>query len=743
MPSLSRPQRAIVLAHVLLALVFGAVIPPYEAHDETGHFAVIQHLRTHGVLPDARRPDKAFFDQAHQPPLYYLTVAALTYWTQPEAPSPARNPFSFDGSNRRGVRILLRQPGEDFPWAGHVLALHAARMVSALLGGAMITLIAAAAGLIFRARPGAAVLTTAIAAFNPQTLFMAAMVNNDILIGLMGAALVYALLRLLDTQHQRLRDLALPGAMLGLSLVSKNSALALIGFVGLALLVLARHSGWSWAALIKRGLWLYLTAVIVAAPLYVSNLLRYGQLLVDRERDNKLLTQPGLLAEGLGVGLRDDWLLRIFSNAFRTFWGTFGWGNVPQPDWVYSVVAGLCAVALIGALLRLHNTSHRERTGLGIAAALGVTMLLLPTYRAIAFQDPALLPGRYLMPALFGYTALLGFGAAGPWNRPALALLLVWPVAVVFGLLRPAYQPALRSVSDAKPLLRYADVAELLAVNGQSVMIEDREGPRLYARVRLTWRALRPTERAYALGIGVIGRNNDVLGSLNSYPQRGNYPSTVWQPGAVFTDEYDILLEKPCTKLPALGRINIAMFEVAVNPETGVVTPGAGLPVRDTAGVEIAPLAGRFKIEQPTGRYPIWWQEPRARFDNALGLRDTRVPGETQAGQPLVVHAQYELLNETSRDVTVFVHAYDRDGQPIAQDDHAPSGGALPTSLMSPGECADEVFTLNIPTDARGPLTLVTGWYDVNGRMTATTALDPQQPRFKDDLVPLGTVVLR
>lgn len=744
---LARWQRIIVLAHALLAVLYGVIIPPYEAHDETGHFAYLQHLVTQHSLPDARAADKAFLDQSHQPPLYYLITGALIAWSDPADAAPPRNLFAFDGSNRRGVRILLRQPGEDFPWHGSILALHAARLASALLSTLMIVVITRAARQLFPDAPGAALITTAIAAFNPQVLFMAAMVNNDVMVSLTGALTAFAALRL--NAAPKARNAIVLGLALGLSLASKNSALALLGFVAGALLVMAWRQRWPLRALISRGAMVYGAAALVAAPHYLYNLTRYGQLLVDREADNKILTQQSLFTEGVAVGLRDAWLPRIFVNAFRTFWGTFGWGNVQQPDWVYWTVFAFCMIGLASALLALRRANAERRTQALILAGLIVAMLLLPTYRAISFQDPALLPGRYLMPSLLGYAALLGLG----WHalaqrianvqRAILATLAAWALIVPLALLRPAYSPALESAPDSPAILTFGDAVSVHAIDARTVFLPDREGARHYARVRVTWRALRPTVEPYAIGVTVLGRNNEALGSINVYPQRGNYPSTVWTPGATFTDEYDILLEKPCAALPALGRVALALFTVDVDPATRAVRVKDRMSALDAEGRPVDAIVGRFKIDAPPLPYPIWWQEPRVRFDGAIGLRDIDLPETASPGQPLRVGINYDLLAPLSRDAQVFVHALDAQGKLVAQDDHAPFGGTYPSNLWDPGDCARERFTLNIPADFSGSLQLVTGWYDAVGRLRATTAFDAAQPELPDGLAPVGRVVVK
>jgi hypothetical protein len=124
----TRWQWLIVAGHIALALLYGAINPPWEAHDETGHFAYVNHVASARGLPDAMSGEKVLFDQSHQPPLYYLIVAGLTFWIdRSDDLQPEFNHFALEGSNRRGFRIMLRQPAEAFPWQGTMLALHAAR----------------------------------------------------------------------------------------------------------------------------------------------------------------------------------------------------------------------------------------------------------------------------------------------------------------------------------------------------------------------------------------------------------------------------------------------------------------------------------------------------------------------------------------------------------------------------------------------------------------------------------------
>lgn len=731
---LTRPQWLIVAAHVALALIYGAIVPPWEAHDETGHFAYINHVVTTRSLPDANAEVKVLFDQSHQPPLYYLIASALTFWAdRSDDVQPEFNHFALDGTNRRGFRIMLRRPEEAFPWHGTILALHAARAVSALLTGLTIYLIAKSANAIFGVGSRAALLSTAIAAFNPQVIFMGAMVNNDAMAAATGAWATYGVIRIVHLTHDASRNThdaaratpyLLLGLALGLAFLSKNSALALIGFAALALAFIARRNKWPARALLRRGALTFGALVAIALPYLVYNLARYGRLLTDRNPNNPILTAPtSVIGEGVWVSIRDAWLPQLFANTFRTFWGKFGWGNVGLPEWAYWAFAALTLAGAAGCILAYRRAERTQRTLIIVLLMLGLAMMALPLYRALFYQDPALMPGRYLMPALTAYACLLGFGWSALMGqrgidarKPSLALagsLAGFALIVPFAYLQPRYQPALIAADETPALLTFGDLVQLVDATAQTTFLPDREGMRHYARVKLTWRALRTADEHYAFGVSVLGRGNEVLGSIVVFPNLGNYPATNWRAGDTFVDAYDILLEKPCARLPALGKLNVTVFPFAPLTESRPVSVTHTLPATDGEGRIVAPIVGRFKIGEAPPQ-PVFWQPPLARFDG-IWLRDVQLAAQVRPGETITATLTYEMIEPTDRRGTAFVHVLDADGRLVAQDDHAPMNGEYPTDLWDAGECARESFRLTIPPDARGTLRVATGFYAADG----------------------------
>jgi 4-amino-4-deoxy-L-arabinose transferase-like glycosyltransferase len=766
--SLTRWQWLIVVAHLALAVLYGALIPPWEAHDETGHFAYVNHVVQTRSLPDARDAEQALFDQSHQPPLYYLVASGLTFWLdRSDALQPQLNPWALDGTNRRGYRVMLRKTEETFPWSGTVLALHGARVVSALLTAAAVLLIGLSANTIFGRGTPAAVLSTAIAAFNPQFIFMGAMVNNDAMVALAGAAVGYGLLAILQAPSEAQSAIRNPqskiqnpksfiflGVSLGIAFLSKNNALALIPFTGLALLFIAWRNRWALRSLIVHGSITFGAFAIVAAPYVLYTWTRYGRLLLDRNPDNPLINQPtSVIGEGLFVSIRDMWLPQLFANTFRTFWGKFGWGNVGMDEWAYALFALFTLAGVVGCIIGWRRANRSLRTALTVLLMMGAMMMALPLYRAIFFQDPMLMPGRYLMPALTAYAGLLGFGwatlsaerkAQNAERNDQLPITnyqsLIIPSALAgfallipFFFILPRYAPSLIAASDAPALLTFGEQVQVTRVDARAELLPDREGMRPYARVTLDWRALNVTNQHYVFGISVLGRDNEVLGTMNVYPNRGNFPSTNWRAGDAFRDKYDILLEKPCAALPALGKLSVSVFQLDAINNAGQFSVTNVLPALDAEGRAISPLVGRFKIPEAPPM-PVFWQPPLASFDG-IWLRDVQLPSQASAGETLTATLLYEMVQPNGIAGTAFVHVLDASGKPIAQDDHAPQGGDYPTHLWDAGECVRESFRMTLPQDAAGPLRVVTGFY--------STA---EQQRFNtntpDNLVEIGKITL-
>src|SRR5437867_8332708 len=115
----------------LLSAYWAVTLPPFEAHDETGHFAYARAIAAEGALPDPARKLTEWFDESHQPPLYYALAALVARPFAPADPyTPMMNPFFLRGDRLAGVNAALHDPElERFPGTAPQQFLLAGRLL--------------------------------------------------------------------------------------------------------------------------------------------------------------------------------------------------------------------------------------------------------------------------------------------------------------------------------------------------------------------------------------------------------------------------------------------------------------------------------------------------------------------------------------------------------------------------------------------------------------------------------------
>jgi hypothetical protein len=77
------------------------------------------------------------------------------------------------------------------------------------------------------------------------------------------------------------------------------------------------------------------------------------------------------------------------------------------------------------------------------------------------------------------------------------------------------------------------------AASGQ---VEAVEAPVGGLPVKFHWRVLRPTEKPYTVFLQLLNESGEVVSSWDSQPFNGLYPTTLWSPGEVVVDEFQLPL---------------------------------------------------------------------------------------------------------------------------------------------------------------------------------------------------------
>jgi hypothetical protein len=113
------------------------------------------------------------------------------------------------------------------------------------------------------------------------------------------------------------------------------------------------------------------------------------------------------------------------------------------------------------------------------------------------------------------------------------------------------------------------------------------------------------------------------------------------------------------------------------------------------------------------------FSEP-AQLDGKVALVGvTPAPDENSSlvasrGESLNIELFWQALAKMDRDYTGFVHLLDANGRLVAQNDHQPRNGFLPTSIWREGLVLSDTYTIPVPQEASpGKYTLVAGMYDL------------------------------
>jgi len=678
--------RLILTFFLLLSATYSVVTPPFETPDEIWHFAFIHHLVTERSLPVSAPKTQALWrQQGVQAPGYYLAGALLTgAIDQSDFPAiyAQANPHAAIGQPGAAINrnFLIHHNDEGFPWQGAILALHIARLFSVLLGA--VTVYAVYRTVRILLGEGRALVGAAFVAFIPQFLFISAAASNDNAInagaGLVIWWLVEAVVRqtakgdgksstasnpldktsaqspnppvILSPSH-----LVILGLLLGLALLAKLSSLALVGLAGLVILWLAWRAR-SWRLLWNAALWSGLPALLIAGWWYLRNWRLYSDPLAWNVWEANILLRV----------IPADWRVIIgeLGSLERSFWGLFGWLNLPYPEWVYTGFRGVELLLAAGLALFLLRTGYsvmrRDTPRSQFAIHHSLFAILLPLlWLALLILSwlnfmrvaPAA-QGRYFFPAAAALGLLFVWGVDGWGNRfgPRLGWgivsgLFVLSAATPFWLIRPAYQPPPMPLAQANETLAVFGVGsaqiELVAAN----VTPDVLRPGETATVRLAWHSRAPVTADYSIFLHLVDRAGLTIAQLDTMPGGGLRPTSGWPVGGVLWEEYTVAIPA-VTYTPNQAQWQVGLYDHRSGQRLPLLHPGGESYSFGLAGLEA--IAGA--LPNPLD----------VRFADNLSLVgyafDRRVLGP---GEEMTVTLYWQPRGPVVDEYTIFAHILD------------------------------------------------------------------------------------
>ncbi|GEM_PF-242631 len=713
----------ILVAYLVLAAAFSLATPILEASDENSHTAVVWNIAAGHGLPVLALTDRGKVlvpaQEAGQPPLYYLVVAAATAWIH--FPSPAGgmlpNPYSDIGHpDQQGwnKNLLIHTPAEDFPWHGLSLAVHLGRLVSILCGAITVTLVYALARIVAPGVEAVHALAAALTAFNPMFLFISASVDNDAPAFLLATVVIVLLARTITDDRASLpRELAI-GGVVGLAVLTKLNAGAIAAPAAAVFLWLAwRRRSWRSAvrALAILGLtialidgwWLLRNWALYADP---SGLSRF--LAIAGHRTPPLTFQE-LLAELPGV-----WI---------SFWGVFGIFDVLLPQWYYTLadLLGLAALAgLLLAILRRSTLFPRRAPGMLLLGWLALEAVLLVRWSSLTLAST----GRLLFPALACTSIFFAVGLAELARRAralsvaaisallGLGAALALPLAILPAYAQPLFVPAAELRPNTPVGYRYGNL-DLVGASVSERVVQ----PGSVVKVQFTWVKRGATQRDYAVSVQMHGPDRLLIARTDELPGGGKALTSQWPAGMGLQEAVPLRLPSTVST-PFLGRISVYVYPVNRPDERVTATSDAGQELSD-------PLVGAVEVRgsgppiQPTA-LP---QPVHATFGGRMEVTSVQVPAQGSAGELLAVGVQWRAAQAPGGNFAAVLTARSPDGQPAFTLASVPHDGLLPTIDWVAGETIAD--TLTAPLSARTPpgiYTLGLGLVDLSSGARLATA---------------------
>jgi 4-amino-4-deoxy-L-arabinose transferase-like glycosyltransferase len=740
----SLPLILLVGIYLILGAAYGLVNPLLESPDEALYYENIRFLADERRLPVLQEGE---LSKGHHPPLYFALGALLTGWVPNEHFEilvTNNNPFWAYRLWEPGVdnkSLYLHDPSlEGWPFQDVALGVRLMRLFSLLLGAGTIVVVYLITGELFPEEPYLAAGAAALVAFNPMFLYIQSSVHNDALVNLLGALTIYGLVRYW-LYGPTVGRAAFLGIVCGLGIMTKITFLFLGPAVALVLILRSwlrrRQTPRWWLELVEMGAISTSLVLLFSGWWFVRNQLVYGDpTSMNRQADVWGVREgaPNIPAAARELGFLRD-----------SFWGVFGYGQIPMPRWIYGVLWVLVLLAVAGVFLwtvRAWRRGWQYRTAAGLLALLLVAPLtgLVATFARMTVSATANF-GRYLFLSYGVIAPVLALGIT-EWppqraRRLATGILtlamLILGIGALVAVLAPAYAPPSTYASAAEVNIpyrldaEYPGLARLLGYDITSQTV----GPGDEIEVTLFWEVTGDTDENYVQFVQLVADQDVRVGGRDTHGGLGRYPTSRWQPGQVLADPIPVPIDWDAESrlrrpAPTGLRLDMGLHANGQRLQTsdGRDTISAGL-IR-FAPLEDAPLEGK-KVQYHLGDVAEL---------SAIQSEQT----QAEPGQSLPFTLTWIARQEMDVDYVVFLHLRDETGTTMAQADGPPQDGWFPTTLWQPGDVVHDQRQLHLPEDLEpGTYQVVAGWYRLDTLTRLPVTEENGQP-VPDGTIPLFSV---
>lgn len=265
----------------------------------------------------------------------------------------------------------------------------------------------------------------------PQLAYLGGSVTNDALVVFLGGLATLLLARVLRGDLSW-RMLMLLAGTLGLGLLTKASLLLLVPLVGVGVVVGARRAAvLPWRATLLRLLAVWGVAFVVGGWWWALNILRYGTI----QPAGIILDTDSEVARTRDRASVFEYAEVFWEKMTNSFWGTFGWLELPL-DGTVVLVATLVVLALVALAFRRRGSRLNLLILVSLCLATAVAVFSETYQSHLAAGTFGGMQGRYLFGGLVPVFAAIAIGL-GKLGREGGRLerwlpVVILPVALAY-----------------------------------------------------------------------------------------------------------------------------------------------------------------------------------------------------------------------------------------------------------------------------------------------------------------------
>lgn len=552
----------ILSVKLLLGLLYITQQPLWQYH-EADFLRVARYVRDNGQLPQLAAEAAPDTRNESQPPLYYYLLTPFVGLLDDNQPAPpgTHPPASCEGYNTNLTSIVTTR-ADNPPVQGVVLTGYVLRGLSLVMALVAVIFTYLTGRVAFPSQPAVALVGAAIIAFEPTLMRLAAEINNDNLILMVGAVHLWLCVRLLRHQGSQLGNSIGLISLGGLAVLSKLSGWLLLGIsVALVAVVIGRLL-WRNRSPRQTRIALVGSALLVIAlvGLIVFNVRQYGSIFGRYRQLDALI---GTTVQNLSWSLVSGMTVATIRDTIIDYQTPLA--ALQARAALIIAYCGLIVAGLLAALWASARAWRDKRFELSLLMFLwGYSLLVfgLVIFRSILnntgwnFVNTMIIfaPVRYYAPALPALALLFIIGVMaitparfGPrWNWMGFGAAACWLVVSAVWLSIPLRANQLRAASVITPE-QFATLTDIelidvpTATSGEPQVLGYRLQPHPaegLIGVTLYLQTAQPLTTNYMAQVDLVSGDNRQ--SCAFLPARGLYPTPRWQSEEIIVVQADI-----------------------------------------------------------------------------------------------------------------------------------------------------------------------------------------------------------